>query len=99
LQAPNPTKQEILMETLIFTKTANSKTHHQESSAYFDQILTFKNLWHELNPRPKWVRRPFVVPGPASSSMQHGGVAETKGEYQHFHSSLFVNLFVCLFAV
>ncbi len=36
--------------------------------------------------------------------MQHGGVAETKGEYQHFHSQkeqacLFFCLFVCLFAV
>jgi hypothetical protein len=43
------------METLILTETANSKIHHQESSAYFDQILTFKNLWHELNPKRKWV--------------------------------------------
>jgi hypothetical protein len=95
LQAPNPTKQEILMETLIFTKTANSKIHNQESSANFNKILTFKNLWHELNPKRKWVRGPFVVPGPASSSMQHGGVAETKGEYQHFHSQ---KEQACLFA-
>lgn len=47
------------------------------------------------------MRRPFVVPGPASSSMQHGGVAETKGEYQHFHSQkeqacLLICLFACL---